>query len=303
MIYKTILATILLSVTAFTCSSQSNLEDVEKEMVALIKDFNGKAGFYVKDLRSGNAISYQPDTIFPTASMIKVPILVSVMDKVAEGELDYRQKFEYKDSLFYGGEDILNSFKDGEKIALDKLIMLMLTMSDNTASLWLQHIGGTGVRINEIMDELGLPNTRMNTRTPGRRPYWEKYGWGQTTPREMATLLEMIWKHEVIDAPTSERMLRNLKRNYWDGEALSVLPPDVNTYSKNGAVSQSRSEVVLVNGRNSDYLFCIMTSDQVDDSWDYENEGWELIRTLSKKLYNHFEPSDTTRISSDKRYH
>jgi len=290
-------------IATFESYAQEDLKMVEQEMIALIGEFNGSAGFFVKDLRSGNTIAYQADTVFPTASMIKVPILVSVMDKVASGELGYHQEFEYKDSLFYGGEDILNSFKDGEKIALDKLIMLMLTMSDNTASLWLQHIGGTGVRINELMDELGLSQTRMNTRTPGRRPYWEIYGWGQTTPREMATLLEMIWKQEIIDAPTSDRMLRNLKRNYWDGEALSVLPSDVNTFSKNGAVSQSRSEVVLVNGRNSDYLFCIMTKDQDDDSWDYGNEGWELIRAFSKKLYNHFEPSDTTRIYSDERYH
>jgi beta-lactamase class A len=34
--------------------------------------------------------------------------------------------------------------------------MLMLTMSDNTASLWLQTLAGTGTRINELMDSLGL---------------------------------------------------------------------------------------------------------------------------------------------------
>jgi beta-lactamase class A len=235
--------------------------------------------------------------------MVKVPILVAVMDKVASMELSYHQPLTYKDSLYYAGEDILGSFKDGEEIALDKLIMLMLTMSDNTASLWLQHLGGTGKRINELMDELGLENTRMNSRTPGRKASWEKYGWGQSTPREMAQLMESIWRREVIDSTSSERMLRNLKRNYWDGEALSVIPPDVNTYSKNGAVSQSRSEVVLVNGRNSDYVFCVMTSGQEDQSWEYENEGWNLIRDISRMLYQHFEPDDNWEPKPDDRYH
>ena len=58
--------------------------------------------------------------------------------------------------------------KTNEKIVLKKVIMLMLTTSDNTASLWLQSLAGTGTRINEILDSLGFSNTRVNSRTPGR---------------------------------------------------------------------------------------------------------------------------------------
>jgi beta-lactamase class A len=56
----------------------------------------------------------------------------------------------------YAGVDILGSLKNNEKIELSKVMMLMLTMSDNTASLWLQSLAGTGTRINELMDSLGL---------------------------------------------------------------------------------------------------------------------------------------------------
>ena len=93
-------------------------------------------------------------------------------------------------------------------------MMLMLTMSDNTASLWLQSLAGTGTRINQIMDSLQLPNTKVNSRTPGRRPIWEVYGWGQTTPREMATLFERIYKGEVISRAASDEMLRVLNRTF-----------------------------------------------------------------------------------------
>jgi len=276
---------------------------VQRSLQDLADGFGGNVGFFVKDLRTGSVIfSHHADTLFPTASMVKIPILISVMDRIARGEIDYREKLVYKDSLYYAGEDILGSFKDGEEIALDKVIMLMLTMSDNTASLWLQQIGGTGERINALMDSIGLENTRVNSRTPGRRPDWEVYGWGQSTPAEMAKLLEMIWRGKLFDRSTSERMLRNLKRNYWDGEALSVIPPDVNTYSKNGAVSTSRSEVVLVNGKQSDYVFCIMTSEQKDDSWSFDNEGWTLIRKISALLYEYFENSDPVNEVMDDRY-
>ena len=90
------------------------------------------------------------------------------MDKIQKGELKYDSALTYKDSLLYDGSDILGSFKNDEKILLKKVMMLMLTTSDNTASLWLQSLAGKGTRINEIMDSLGLVNTRVNSRTPGQ---------------------------------------------------------------------------------------------------------------------------------------
>jgi len=92
----------------------------------------------------------------------------------------------------------------------------MLTTSDNTASLWLQSLAGGGSRINEIMEMLGLKDTRVNSRTPGREEYRSKYQWGQTTPKEMGTLFEKISRNQVFAATACERMMRCLGRNYWD---------------------------------------------------------------------------------------
>lgn len=272
---------------------------LQDSLTTLCKNLPGDAGVFVKNLRTGDTYFYHGDKIFPTASMVKIPILTGIMKKVADGELTYHQSLIYRDSLLYAGEDILGSFKDGEKISLDKVILLMLTMSDNTASLWLQHLSGTGSRINEIMETYGLENTRVNSRTPGRRGDWEQYGWGQSTPEELVIFMEKLWKGEVINEEASERMLRNLKRNFWDTEALLVIPPYANTFSKNGAVDASRSEVVLVNGQNSDYIFAIMTNNLEDTSWEHDNAGWVLIRNISALLWNYFEPEDTWKPALD----
>ncbi len=48
--------------------------------------------------------------------------------------------------------------------------MLSLTTSDNTASLWLQSLAGNGIRINQILDSLGLVNTRVDSRTLAGKP-------------------------------------------------------------------------------------------------------------------------------------
>ena len=150
------------------------------------------------------------------------------MDKIEKGELKYDQQITYKDSLLYEGSDILGSFKSDEKILLKKVMMLMLTTSDNTASLWLQSLAGKGTRINEILDSLGLVSTRVNSRTPGREANRTQYGWGQTTPYEMGSIFEKIYKNKIISTAVCERMMRCLSRNYWDeDEAISQIPPTI----------------------------------------------------------------------------
>ena len=258
---------------------------LQQQLEIITAGFKGEVGIYVKDLHTGKIVSINADSIFPTASMVKVPILIGIMDKLNKGELKYHQELTYKDSLLYAGSDLLASLKHNEKIELSKVIMLMLTTSDNTASLWLQSLAGTGTRINQILDSIGYKATRVNSRTPGREAGRDKFGWGQTSPKEMAHLFEDLANRNLMDASSSEKMLRLLGRNYWDEEALSQIPPDVFVASKNGAVNASRSEVVYVSGKNARYVFCICTKNNQDTSWELNNEAWELARKVSKLLW------------------
>lgn len=269
-------------------SAQKIDKKLQNKVEEIIQGFNGIIGVYIKNLKNDKIVSINADTVFPTASMVKIPILIGIMDKINKAELDYHQQLKYRDSLLYPGVDILGSFKDTEKIELSKVMMLSLTMSDNTASLWLQSLAGKGTRINEILDTLGFKNTKVNSRTPERETNRNQYGWGQTTPKEMATLMEKISKGEIISKERSAQMLRLLGRNYHDQQAISQVPPDVFVASKNGAVDQSRSEVLFVNGRGAKYVFCVCTKNNKDQSWQSANEAWMLTRKLSKIVWDHF---------------
>ena len=263
-----------------------------REVQQLLSGFKGEVGVYVKDLRSGKTVTINADSIFPTASIVKVPILLGIMDRLYRGELKYDSAFTYKDSLLYAGEDILGSFKSNETIALKKIIMLMMTTSDNTASLWLQSIAGTGTRINQLLDGFGFKNTRVNSRTPGREGNRTQYGWGQTTPREMGELLERAYKHQLFSTETDDRMLRCLGRNFWDeDEAISRFPPTIEVFSKNGCVNASRSEAMIVNAPHRPFVFCVFTKNNTDQRWLRENEAWTLARNLADLLWKHFEPN------------
>ncbi|MBC7744611.1 MAG: serine hydrolase [Flavobacterium sp.] len=300
---KTALIIIFLVLNYTFASAQAIDKKLNAKLQILVKGFSGKAGIYVLNLKTGKTASINADTLFPTASMIKIPIMCGVMSEIEKGNLSYQQPLIYRDSLLYEGEDILGSFKDGEKISLSKVQMLSITTSDNTGSLWLQKLAG-GENINNWLRLNGFEKTRVNSRIPSRIADREIYGWGQTSPKEMANLMVMIRNGKAVNPAASERMYRNLIRIYWDGEALSQIPPYVQAASKQGAVDQSRSEVVLVNAPHGDYVFCVITKNQSDTSWEDSNEGFVLIRNLSTLLWSYYEPkSDWKRAKGIEKYH
>ena len=257
-----------------------------------VRDFRGQVGVYVRHLETGATAALQADSLFPTASMVKLPLLVSLYDHVERGALDLDTRLAYHDSLFYGARDdgdIVNTMRPGETVTLSKLAFFMISMSDNTASLWIQGLV-TGADVNRWLRENGFQATRVNSRVEGRRGDWERYGWGETTPREMAELLVMVREGRAVSPEASEAMYRTLTNIYWDDEALSSVPATVQVASKQGAVSASRSEVLLVNAPTGDYVLCVITKDQEDRSWDADNEGYVLLRDLSRIVYDHFVP-------------
>jgi beta-lactamase class A len=166
----------------------------------------------------------------------------------------------------------------------------MITHSDNTAAVWCERLAGGGMTINRWLTEHGFKDTRVNARTPGREADREQYGWGQTTPREMAELLVLIRQGKAVSPEASERMYRILTQVFWDEYALAQIPPYVQAASKQGMVDDSRSEAVLVNAPHGDYVFYVATKDNKDQRWVPDNEAWVLARKVSALLWNYYEP-------------
>ena len=278
---------LLLTITS-TAFAQSDRK-LTQQLNDAVQGFHGQVGIYVQNLKTGKTAAINADTLFPTASMIKVSIQCGLMDKIEKGELQYNQKLVYRDSLLYKGEDILGSFKDKDTIQLSKVALLMITMSDNTASTWLQKLVG-GDYINNWLQQNGFKVMRVNSRVPGREAIRSIYGWGVSTPFEMCRLFTMIRQGKAVSPAASERMSRNMARIYWDEKALSQIPPYVQTISKQGAVDAAKSETVLVSAPHGDYVFSIMTNHNTDQRWVPDNEASVLIKKVSALLWHYFEP-------------
>jgi len=287
---------ILLTVTllsTYPSDGQTNDAKIDakltQKLTEALRGFRGDVGVYVHHLKTGKTVAINADTTFPTASTIKIPIMIGLFDQIQQGKISYQQEVVYRDSLHYD-DGIVGSLKDGAKLPLSEVVMLMETVSDNTGSLWCQKLAGGGTAINAWLDANGFPQTRMNSRTPGREAFQKRYGWGQTTPRELAGLLTYLRQGRAISPDASDRMYRNLCRQYWDNDGLSQLPVEVKVACKTGAVNQARSEVVLVHAPHGEYVYCVMTKNQKDESWARTNEGFTLLRTVSALLWQHFEP-------------
>lgn len=279
--------------TLFTFITSTAFAQTDRKLTSQLQDvingFHGQVGICVQNLKTGKTAVINADTLFPTASMIKVSIQCGLMDKIEKGEMQYNQKLVYRDSLLYKGEDILGSFKDKDTIQLSKVALLMITMSDNTASTWLQKLVG-GDYINNWLQQNGFKVMRVNSRVPGREAIRSIYGWGVSTPFEMCRLFTMIRQGKAVSPAASERMSRNMARIYWDEKALSQIPPYVQTISKQGAVDAAKSETVLVNAPHGDYVFSIMTNHNTDQRWVPDNEASVLIKKVSALLWHYFEP-------------
>ena len=289
---KTFLIALLIG--ASCCSNMLFAQKNDKKLTQLLQaevhNFQGDIGIYVEHFGKKSYAAIQGDTIFPTASIVKVPILVGVFNKINKGELKLNQAFNYDAKRNYGGSGLMQFYKDSAQTDLSTMISLMLTYSDNVTSIWCQELAGGGQEVNPLLEQLGLQQTRINSRTAGREDLWKVYGWGQTTPREMSNLMTLIRTGKVFSAQLSDKMYRYLKNQFYNERSLSQIPAHVATASKTGSLDDARGETVFVNAPSGDYVFTILTKNNKDQSWTNANEAENLTRKISNLLWNYFEP-------------
>jgi beta-lactamase class A len=147
---------------------------LQTQLKTLVDSFHGTAGIYVLDLKTGREAAVNADTLFPTASIVKIPILVGVFDKIAQGVYTWHQPLVYHDSLSRKGSGLMQFFKDSTPTDLQTVTNLMITHSDNSAAVWCEKLAGGGVTINAWLENHGFRDTAAKKTAKrmvgGRRP-------------------------------------------------------------------------------------------------------------------------------------
>lgn len=278
------------SIMAQTGASPSVDVQLDQRVKSEIAGFNGKVWIYAKNLDTGKDYGLRADEYVRTASTIKLPIMVEVFREVAEGRLAWSDQFELTKANKASGSGILGEFTDGSKIDLKTATVLMIVVSDNTATnLILDKISSNAV--NEFMAKLGLHGTLSLRKIGGggdakayEVPLNKLFGIGRSTPRDMVRLLEMLENGEVVSREASAEMISILRRQqYKDGigrNALDTVP----VASKSGALDRLRSDVGIVYTRRGRIAMAITVDDMPVVQYIVDDMGNELIWRLSAIL-------------------
>ncbi len=261
---------------------------LDEKIKAEIGNFSGKVWIYAKNLDTGKDYGLRADEQVRTASTIKLPIMTEVFHQIAQGKINWTDEFILKGKQ--GGSGVLGEFSEGAKIDLRTATNLMIVVSDNTATnLILDKVSSNNV--NAFMESLGLKQTKSLRKIGGGGdakaydvPLNKLFGIGVSSPRDMAKLLEMLERGEVVSKEASAEMIAILKRQqFTDGLARNTL--DTVPYAtKSGALDRLRSDVGIIYTRRGRIVMAITVDDMPIVHYSMDNAGNELIWRLSQIL-------------------
>lgn len=287
-----------LAVFAIVVLTPVPLQAADKDLAAriepLAKAHKGRVAATVKNLRTGEAYSRKADEVMPTASLIKLPVMVETYWQAAEGKVKFDSIMTLKKEDKVPGSGILtNHFSDGATFPLRDALRLMIVFSDNTATnLVLDQIGIPST--NARMEKLGLIHTRINAKvfkgsTTSIDPAaTKKFGLGSTTAAEMVQLLEMIDKGEAVSKEACKEMLDHLKACDDKTTVARRLPAGLVMAYKTGAVSDARTAAGIVYTKSGPVAFCILTAGNEDKRWLRDNAAEILLAEIGKEIFDYF---------------
>lgn len=262
-----------------------------------VQGFAGTVALYARNLDNGREFGIDADRRVRTASTIKLPIAGALAAEVAAGRARWEERLVIRSQDKVSGSGVLSEFTDGESVRLRDAMVLMLVVSDNTATnLILDRIGADAV--NEFMASQGFEATRSMRKIrgdgtqlkpaegwsrEGEKPDNKRFGIGASTPREMVRLLTMLEQGKIVDASTSRELLAVLERQqYKDGIGRNT--GELRVASKSGSLDALRSDVGVVYTPAGRVAIAITVDDMPAIDYSPENVGNRLISDLTQIL-------------------
>lgn len=266
-------------------------ELLEQAVAPLIKAYQGEVAVSVLHLDSGLKWSHRGDQPMPTASLIKLPVMIEAHRQAGTGKVKLDQRIELKaDDKVQGSGILTQHFSAGTTISLRDAIRLMIVYSDNTATnLVVDAIGLPAT--TAAMRELGFPETQLNAKVfrrdtsiaPERS---EKFGLGSTTANDMVELLAKLKRGELADAQATAMMLDDLLNCDDKSRFPLKLPSTVKVAHKTGSVTRVRTDAGLLMSPEATIALCVLTDQNVDTRWSDDNAGNVLCADIAKAVYD-----------------
>ena len=276
-----------------TASGQQSVRDIlkqktEKNLQEILSSSASLTGLMAIDLTSGETIGINSDLTFAQASAIKIPILMEVFKQAHE------KKFALSDlrpvllANTVGGSGILNAMPDPVSLSIRNLCVLMIGLSDNTATNTLIELVGMK-NITGTMQTLGFPNTRVQRKMIDQ-PASLRNEENLSTPAEAAGIMKLLYDGKFIDKATSDEVLSILKKNPIENSKIaSGLPGNVKLAFKTGGMGGVSTEWAIVYLSNRPYAISIM------ENYKTLATPSGVFSTLSKRVFDYFSMMKATK--------
>jgi beta-lactamase class A len=268
---------------AFTRADTAALH---KTLESIANAHKGVVGYSIHNIDTGERLSRRGAETFPTASLIKVPVMVTVFDLVAKNQLSLDDPLTMLGIDKVGGSGVLFLLQSGLTLKVRDAVALMIATSDNTATnLLLDRI--VIRRVWEKMEALGLPHTKVHHKVSTflssvAPDSTAKYGLGVTTPDEMARLFELIARGQAVNAKADSAMLAMLDDNQ-DSYQMQRFVSGVRAPHKTGSVNAARTECAIFY-LQSRVVACALTKENVDQRWLVDNEAQVTLGRIGEAV-------------------
>ncbi len=128
---------------------------VQSQIDAVFAPLGIEVGFSATHLPSGATVAINPGHLFSTASVFKVPLMVEVYRQADEGRFKLTDRLPMPDAQRCIGSGVMQKLDTGLAPTIRDLVMLMIIISDNTATQMLLDLVGAA-NVTATMRKLGL---------------------------------------------------------------------------------------------------------------------------------------------------
>lgn len=221
---------------------------------------------YVWDYSKSRSAEINSNAVYPSASIIKLPILVELLryseslKKAGYKPIDFHSKLQFSEIYRTEGSGKLQYEASGVYHTIKHLANIMIQSSDNSATnMLLEQIGGME-GLNSAARKWGLSSTQMTNWLPDLK------GTNTISAKDMATLLYNIDNPKFLSS-NSKYALHQYMSNVHNNTLIHAgLPKDAEFYHKTGDIGTMLGDAGIVyapSGRK--YIVVILTKRKFND--------------------------------------
>lgn len=223
------------------------------------------------------------DDVFQSASLIKVPIMLAVLDYVEDNNVSLNQVIAIKEENVVDFSMITEQGLKNSTI-YDLLVGMIITSDNAATNVLIDFIGMDN--LNQYFKKIGLTQTILNRKMMDFEQV--KKGLDNvTTARDMSVLFRHIYRQDLLTPKNCELALNILKRQRIYESLKRYLVDDVTIAHKTGSLDTVEHDVGIVFSPLKDYMIGIFVTNHCDNE-----EAKRLIGRISKVVYQHFVKKD-----------